>query len=101
MSILRPTLGELLDRYSIEELKARGSVQAAEITGEIIKMVSMLHVDITFCAVDLALTNARIWQLREDAEAGAGVTLLEADRVNAERRRLVQAIDNTWKGTGK
>ena len=101
MSILKPTLGELLDRYSIEELKARGSVQAAEIAGEIIKRVGMPHADVVFCAVDLGITNAWIWELRDDAEAGAGVTLREADRMNAERRRLVQAIDNAWKGTGE
>lgn len=98
MSILKPTLGELLDRYTIELLKDAHdpNPDSAELMNleDAIRGEMPSGADLVLDAVRLAIMNARIWELRDAAvQGGVPVTLREADHLNHQRRQHVRNLD--------
>lgn len=90
MSIIKPTLGELVDRFSILELKRLHA--PGELTEEYLALEERLG-PLVSDVVKLACRNALLWEMRDAAVDGAPITLSDADRENAARRQLVRAID--------
>jgi hypothetical protein len=113
VKLVKPDVGEVLDRINILHLKLQKAPGAEHFQKELEELIKYLverlgdvlpssfgsdegrFTSIMFVCLMLGACNGRLWELTEAPE---GVTLLEALAINTERSRAIAALTEAIEG---
>lgn len=105
MSLIHPTMGEVLDRLSILSMKimegrlrqpeaeiAHFEAERTELVDSLLRSFSPAAWDLFLWAVELGAINGRMWELNKQARHSHEITLKDIHLLNDRRAELILRI---------